>query len=539
MPSTNCLLAMLKRGQPSALRRSPGSAKLSVMRDDAAVTSAALWLRVLGPVTIRRAGDPPEVSLVTQPRQVALLCYLALARPRGLHARDSIIALLWPEHSAQRGRRALRNALHGLRQLLGPKLIVAAGDGLVGLDPLQLQCDALELERTPLQGALRDEQDLGEPFEGFHVDEAAPFDWWLSRERDRLNTLRQNRLNSAVVATQLNVQTVRTIPANARTGGVDPYSLFIRGNFLFLRSAHGGAPEELLQSRVLFERALALDESYAPALAGLANFFAVAARREVLTPFHQWFAHAIAYSYRALEADPTLAIPHVHLAVEAMYLKDELDRAGEHFAIAVSNDPSYAEGHRFYGVWLTLMQRHEDALRAMETAAALEPDIPHILSSLAAARIAMGDDAGGEAALRQTLVLDPKHGPARERLLRLLERQARLEEAVAERLRTPALEGAAAFAEAWRARGASGYTIAREDEIQRAIALLEPRILERRPQTVADIFAPPTVRLIALYAQLGAWKKVKSWQLQACAERPALAQWIASLAELQRTNGRL
>jgi tetratricopeptide (TPR) repeat protein len=509
------------------------------MHQDAAVTSASLWLRVLGPVTVRRAGDPPEVSLVTQPRHVALLCYLALARPRGLHARDSIIALLWPEHDAQRGRRALRNALHGLRQLLGPNLIVAAGDGLVGLDPSQLQCDALELERTPMLASLGNEADLGEPFEGFHVDEAAPFDWWLSRERDRLNALRQNRANSDVVVTRPRTRTLHTTPTPARSDGVDPYSLFIRGNFLFLRSAHGGAPDELLQSRVLFERALALDESYAPALAGLSNFFAVAARRELLTPFHHWFAQAIAYSYRALEADPTLAIPHVHLAVEAMYLRDELDRAGEHFEMAVSNDPSYAEGHRFYGVWLTLMQRHDDALRAMETAAALEPDIPHIQSSLAAARIAVGDDAGGESALRQTLMLDAKHGPARERLLRLFERQERFDEAIAERLRDPTLDGAADFADAWRSNGATGYRQAREEEVARAIAILEPRILARAPTTVSDIYAPPVVRLIALYAQLGAWKKVRSWQLQACAERPALAHWIASLPELQRAHGRL
>jgi hypothetical protein len=229
------------------------------MHQDAAVTSASLWLRVLGPVTVRRAGDPPEVSLVTQPRHVALLCYLALARPRGLHARDSIIALLWPEHDAQRGRRALRNALHGLRQLLGPNLIVAAGDGLVGLDPSQLQCDALELERTPMLASLGNEADLGEPFEGFHVDEAAPFDWWLSRERDRLNALRQNRANSDVVVTRPRTRTLHTTPTPARSDGVDPYSLFIRGNFLFLRSAHGGAPDELLQSRVVFERSQALD----------------------------------------------------------------------------------------------------------------------------------------------------------------------------------------------------------------------------------------------------------------------------------------
>ena len=103
----------------------------------------------------------------------------------------------------------------------------------------------------------------------------------------------------------------------------DAYGLYVRGHFLFLRCAHGGSPEELLRSREYFERALALDERYAPAIAGLSNFYAVAARRELLKPFHATFAKAIEYSHHALALDPSLAIPHVHFGVEALYLKDE------------------------------------------------------------------------------------------------------------------------------------------------------------------------------------------------------------------------
>ena len=61
--------------------------------------------------------------------------------------------------------------------------------------------------------------------------------------------------------------------------------MYARGHFLFLRTVHGGQAEELLRSRDYFERALAIDPAFAPALAGLSNFYALAARRSVLTPF--------------------------------------------------------------------------------------------------------------------------------------------------------------------------------------------------------------------------------------------------------------
>ncbi len=491
---------------------------------------ASFRLQVLGPVTVRATGDANAVSRVTQPRHLALLCYLALAKPRGLHARDSIIALLWPRHDEIRGRRALRNALHGVRKLLGPQVIITAGDGLVGIDPTYLRCDALDLEGLDDHDGRAATTDRHEPFSGFHVPGSRAFAEWLSAERDRLAAVLRRR-----AATPLDdlYPPPRRAVSTALAHGPDAYSLYIRGHFLFLRGSHGGAPDDLLRSREYFERALALDESYAPALAGLSNFFAVAARRDLLKPFHENFAKAIDCSHRAHAIDPSLAIPHVHFGVDALYLKDDIDRAGHEFASAAAKDPSYAEGRRFYGVWLALTNRHDEALHEMEAAARLEPDIPQILSSLAAARMAVGDTTGAESAIRQTLALDPRHGPARERLLRLFEEQQRFDEAIAERRRVPTLAAADEFARAYELEGDEGYRRMRREELQRAIDALEARMAERNGVTVGDIFSPPVVRLVALYAQLGAWKKVRSWQLQATADRPALARWFASLPELR------
>jgi DNA-binding SARP family transcriptional activator len=466
---------------------------------------------------------------VSQPLQLALLCYLALARPRGLQPREGVIALLWPGYDSARGHRALRNALHGIRKRLGHRAIVSTGDHLIGLNPAVVSCDAHDMERgmVPADAAWTDE--TVEPLHGLYVNGALEFDHWLSNERSRLKGLLRRHASA---------------PSARPPSGTEPRQLYspdawvmhARGHYLFLRSAHGGPAEELLLCREYFERALDLDPTFSPAVAGLSNFYAVAARRGVLAPFREHFGRAIALSEQALAMDPTLAVPHVHFGVQALYLDDDLPRAGAEFSIAVQKDPSYAEGHRFLGVWLGMTRRHDEALRHMERAVALEPDIPHFLSSLGAARLAAGDRDGAEEALRRTLLLEPRHTAARERLIRLLDESGRQSDAVVERERPPALPEAPMLRAALN-EGPDAYTRAVRDLLVLEAEALESRVRTSREESVADIFSPPTVRLVSLYARAGELKRARSWELQSKALRPGLVHWFSALPELP-SNGR-
>ncbi|MGH7617706.1 MAG: hypothetical protein ACREPM_10790, partial [Gemmatimonadaceae bacterium] len=76
-------------------------------------------LQVLG--TLRVEGTDPGVAdeLLAQPKALALLLYLALARPAGLQQRDRLVGLFWPELDQDRARTALRGTLHRLRHLIG------------------------------------------------------------------------------------------------------------------------------------------------------------------------------------------------------------------------------------------------------------------------------------------------------------------------------------------------------------------------------------------------------------------------------------
>jgi DNA-binding SARP family transcriptional activator len=145
-------------------------------------------LRLLGAVEIQ-AGRPddgrPEL---TQPKRVALLVYLALAEPSGLHSRDRLLAMLWPEADDRSARHSLRNALHALRQALGDGTIVTRGEAWIGLDFRVIRCDVLELRAHLAAGRVEEALALwkGELAPGFAVSGAPDFEQWLEEERAAL-----------------------------------------------------------------------------------------------------------------------------------------------------------------------------------------------------------------------------------------------------------------------------------------------------------------------------------------------------------------
>jgi len=145
-------------------------------------------LRLLGAVEVRASHDNEGRPTLTQPKRVALLVYLALGEPAGLHSRDRLLALLWPEADEGSSRHSLRNALHAIRQALGDDAIVTRGEAWVGLDFRALHCDALELRAHLAAGRVSDALALwkGDLAPGFHLSGAPDFERWLEEERAAL-----------------------------------------------------------------------------------------------------------------------------------------------------------------------------------------------------------------------------------------------------------------------------------------------------------------------------------------------------------------
>ncbi|MBK8003001.1 MAG: hypothetical protein IPK12_03425 [Gemmatimonadetes bacterium] len=147
-----------------------------------------LRFRTLGQVDLRGPDGLPVQELLTQPRRLGLLAYLAVARPRGLHRRDRLVTLFWPELDDTRARAALSQALHVIRKALGQGVLVTRGSEEVGVDFGRLLADADQFEQAADAGALSDADRLyqGDLLPGFHLDDAPEFEDWLAATRTRL-----------------------------------------------------------------------------------------------------------------------------------------------------------------------------------------------------------------------------------------------------------------------------------------------------------------------------------------------------------------
>lgn len=145
-------------------------------------------LRVFGTLQISASDGRNLEVLVRQSKRTALLVHLAVAVPRGLHRRDKLLTLFWPESDDPHARAALNQALYVLRTTLDEHAIVTRGDDDVGLDHDVVWSDVAAFEAALDSQRFAEALALyrGDLLDGFYVTGCSEFEQWLERERRRL-----------------------------------------------------------------------------------------------------------------------------------------------------------------------------------------------------------------------------------------------------------------------------------------------------------------------------------------------------------------
>jgi DNA-binding SARP family transcriptional activator/TolB-like protein len=148
-----------------------------------------LQLHTLGRLEARSDGGSLG-TLLAQPKRMALLAHLVLARPRGFRRRDTLVALFWPDLPERRARNALSQALSFLRRELKDDVVTTRGTEDVGIDRARVRCDAIAFEEAVAEERWSRAMALygGDLLPGLHVAGSA-FDQWLEVERSRLRAL--------------------------------------------------------------------------------------------------------------------------------------------------------------------------------------------------------------------------------------------------------------------------------------------------------------------------------------------------------------
>jgi len=148
--------------------------------------------RTLGGLELSDSQGRDLHALLSKPKRLALLAYLASHNHHASRRRDSIVALFWPDMDAAHARGSLRQALRFLRRELGDGVLNGRSEEEIGFEPHSLECDAVTFERACDAGRLSEAVQLyrGDFLDGFYVaGGSAELERWIEGERIRLRQL--------------------------------------------------------------------------------------------------------------------------------------------------------------------------------------------------------------------------------------------------------------------------------------------------------------------------------------------------------------
>jgi DNA-binding SARP family transcriptional activator len=146
-----------------------------------------LNLRTLGSLRLTSSDGEEITPVLSQPKRLALLVYLAVAKPGELLRRDTLLSLFWPERDDAHARNALSQGLSFLRRNLSEGVFLGRGTEEVGLAPGQLRVDTEEFDSAIQEERWSDALSLygGGFLEGFHIADAWGFGEWVEEEREK------------------------------------------------------------------------------------------------------------------------------------------------------------------------------------------------------------------------------------------------------------------------------------------------------------------------------------------------------------------
>jgi len=159
----------------------------------------------------------------TQRHRLALLALLALAPARRL-SRDKLLALLWPESDADRGRNLLKVATYVLREALGERALLSEGEDLrLNMEIVRVDVAEFEAALEPSDPARAVSLYTGPFLDGFFLSEAPEFERWAERERQRLAGGYGKALESLAEAAERDADIRRAVEWWKVRAAHDPY----------------------------------------------------------------------------------------------------------------------------------------------------------------------------------------------------------------------------------------------------------------------------------------------------------------------------
>jgi DNA-binding winged helix-turn-helix (wHTH) protein/TolB-like protein/Flp pilus assembly protein TadD len=186
------------------------------------------------------------------------------------------------------------------------------------------------------------------------------------RKMSDLLEIQREIAREIVARLRLKISSEANESAKHYTESNEAYQLYLKGRYYWNKRT----AEALKKSIEYFNQAIDKDPRFALAYAGLADSYVVPANR--LSP-RDAMPKAKAAAIRALELDETLAEAHVSLGRVLAAYDWDWTNAEKEYKRAIELNPRYATAHQWYGGYLSVMGRSDEAIAERKLALELEP----------------------------------------------------------------------------------------------------------------------------------------------------------------------
>jgi adenylate cyclase len=283
--------------------------------------------------------------------------------------------------------------------------------------------------------------------------------------------------------------------AKRHTQNSEAYHLYLKGRFYWNKLTPNGVGKGI----ELFKEAIQKDPNFALAYTGLLDGYTylnnpVEARKAAV---------------KALELDPSLGEAHASLGFFTFLYDWDWLRAEVEFKQAIDLNPSYAQAHHWYSIYLAQMGRHEEAIHEAQLAQQLDPlSLPMNQTAGLVLAVARQYDRAVEA-LRKVIDMDANYAAAHGTLGLVYARKGMCEQAIEEFEKVASLTGGHPGLAA-NLKGLTAYSYAVCNRPDKARTLVD------------EICGEPTASaylLATIYAALGEHDRALDWLDRAYVDR--------------------
>jgi TolB-like protein/Flp pilus assembly protein TadD len=288
------------------------------------------------------------------------------------------------------------------------------------------------------------------------------------------------------------------------------YEAYVRGSYFESKRTK----LDLRRGIGYFQQAINADPAYAAAWAGLALCYNLLGYLSMESPADA-FPQARAATLRALELDTLLAEAHAARGWTEFFYEWDFVAAEREFRRALELDPKGADTHDGYGLFLTAMNRTDDAIAELKRAQELDPLTPIHNAAIARPYYNARRYAEAIAQSRKTLELDSTFHRAHYWLGLSYEQLSRSMDAIRELEKTVVLSPISLY------RGALGHAYAVAGQREKALRVLK----ELQARSDSNYVSPFDIATV--YAGLGDRTKTFEYLEKAYRERVPYLVYLA------------